>query len=188
MAVSPNDRVRKELMDGEDLLWQGQPVQGVRLRAADVFAIPFSVLWAGFAFFWEASVLGLTFSSNGPQQPVPSFFALWGIPFCLMGLYMVFGRFFFDALSRSRTHYAVTSRRILILKSGQTQSLPVANLPSVNLSEGRSGRGTIHFGQPAWWDGLGITWGRRVTPPVPVFEGITDARRVYNLILGAQGK
>ena len=86
---------------GEKLLWSGQPKQGMRLQAGDAFMIPFSLLWGGFAIFWEIAALGIGFSPHGRAATTakePNFiayiFPLWGIPFVLMGLYMIFGRFF----------------------------------------------------------------------------------------------
>jgi hypothetical protein len=132
--------IERQLNSGEKLLWSGQPRQGFRLRPSDAFAIPFSLLWCGFAIFWETSV----FNSHAPI-----FFRLWGIPFVLAGLYIAVGRFFVDARTRAQTYYGVTNERILILTglfSRQTKSLPLRTLTDVTLTERADGTGTITFG------------------------------------------
>jgi hypothetical protein len=63
--------LRSELGAGEKLLWSGQPRGGLRLQPADALLIPFSLMWGGFAVFWEVSVF---------RVRAPVFFRLWGIP------------------------------------------------------------------------------------------------------------
>jgi len=88
---TPAQRVlARELGKGEELLWTGQPKSGVYLEARDAIMVPFSLLWCGFAIFWEGSVL---------VQNAPLIFKLWGIPFVCIGLYMVVGRFFLASLA-----------------------------------------------------------------------------------------
>lgn len=41
--------------------------------------------------------------------------ALWGIPFALVGVYLIIGPFFADAYLRARARYAVTDQRALIV-------------------------------------------------------------------------
>jgi len=74
---------------------------------------------------------------------------LWGIPFVCVGLFMVFGRFYSDAHTRSRTLYGVTNERIIIVSglfSQQIKSLQLRTLTDVSLTQRRDGAGTINFG------------------------------------------
>ena len=45
--------IRPYLEAGEQILWLGKPEKLHLLSAQDVFLIPFSLLWFGFAVFWE---------------------------------------------------------------------------------------------------------------------------------------
>jgi hypothetical protein len=167
----------------ERQLWAGVPRPGIVLRPSDVFVIPFSFLWAGFTVFWELSVL---------RDGAPGFFALWGIPFVLMGIYITVGRFFVDAVRRSRTTYAVTSTRVLIETgrvgpfAGSTRSLALRTLGEVTLREGANGTGTITFGALPPFGAVfaGSSWPGATQ--IPAFESIPDARRVNDIIREAQ--
>jgi hypothetical protein len=102
---SPSAQLSPYLRSGELLLWTGRPDPAVRFTGADAYLIPFSIMWAAFAFFWESAVL----SSGGPV-----FFKLWGIPFVAIGLYIVFGRFLLKSQTKLRTAYGITKQRALI--------------------------------------------------------------------------
>ncbi len=182
MDETPEDVIREKVSQSEQLLWAGRPRQGWVLRATDAFLIPFSVLWGGMAIFWEAIVIA---------QGVPFFFALWGIPFVLIGLYLMLGRFWMDARRRAATTYGVTSERVVIvwgLLSPSVKSLNIDTLTDVTLTERSSGAGTITFGSmsflkwwfsPPGWPGFGYQ-------EVPNFELAENAREVYETIRKAQ--
>lgn len=181
MWNDPNSEIERELSSGEKLLWSGQPAQGFRLRSSDSFVIPFSLVWCGFAFFWEASVIA---------GRAPIFFKLWGVPFILVGIYFVAGRFFVDVKARTRTFYGVTNDRIIIVDgifSRQTKSLHLRTLSDISLVEWADGSGTIIFGPqypytrrfPAGWPGAS-----QYAPPA--FEMIERAKETYDLIRQAQ--
>jgi Bacterial PH domain len=180
MSVATTVSVQFTLDRGERQLWAGRPRQGLVIRAADAFMIPFSILWGGFAVFWEASVI---------RDGAPVFFMLWGVPFVLVGLYITIGRFFVDARRRARTVYAVTSDRILItsgILSTTTKTLDLRTLSEVTLQEGRGGSGTITFGRtyPFASTYAGSSWPG--VPLPPSFEMIEGARQVYDIIREAQ--
>jgi len=165
---SPEQVISKELESGERLL--------------DAFLIPFSLMWGGFAVFWKTMVL---------RSKAPGFFALWGIPFVLVGLYMIFGRFVVDAASRARMFYGVTDRRAIIvsgLMSQTVKSLSLRTMTGLTLSERADGTGTIFFGELPPWGAMysGMRWpGARQYSP-PAFDLIHDARTVYNIVRQAQ--
>lgn len=184
MTTVPDD-IRRELAPLEQVLWSGRPKQGVLLRGSDVFQIPFSLLWCGFAVFWE----------TGVARTGSAFFMLWGVPFVAIGLYMVFGRFFVEARQRARTFYAVTGQRVLIVSgvfARSVKSLELKGLSDVTLSEGRGGRGSIVFGPEsglaAMFGGGASSWPGSRAQVAPRFDLIEDARRVHDIIRGASAR
>ncbi|HUA40131.1 MAG TPA: hypothetical protein VMA32_01080, partial [Streptosporangiaceae bacterium] len=113
-------QLQQYLRPGERLLWSGRPDPTVWLTAADMFMIPFSILWGGFAIFWEIGV-----SSGGPN-----FGTIWGIPFVALGLYMIFGRFFYKKYRKKRTCYGITDQRALVaIGPGQLSDSPLRDQP-----------------------------------------------------------
>ncbi|MFN2527030.1 MAG: hypothetical protein ABR505_12345 [Actinomycetota bacterium] len=180
-----------ELMKDERILWGGQPDPDRHFSAADVFLIPFSIMWGGFALFWEAGVLGLWGDSNGEEAPF--FFVLWGIPFVFIGLYMMFGRFIYKARKKRRTFYVVTDRRVLSLVRSQRgdkiQAAFIETIPSVNKRIRTDGSGSITFGSsPSWSDWYANTglefmaWGWGGVGNTVVFYDVPDARQVAKLV------
>ncbi len=184
--MTPQDAqqaIARELESGERLLWSGVPPEGFLLRRTDALMIPFSLMWGGFAFFWEATAL---------RHKAPIFFKLWGIPFVLFGLYMIFGRFFVDAKQRSRTAYGVTDRRVILIYgvfSKGLKSLPLKSLTEISLSEKSDGTGTVIFGpgQQPWGRWQGSRWFPTDGYESPCFESIPRAKEVYFTIRQAQG-
>jgi hypothetical protein len=182
---------QSELTSGETLLWSGQPQRKVIFHSTDWVAIPFSFLWGGFAIFWEWSATG-HFGNSYHAQAAPQFLTLWGIPFIVIGQYMIWGRFFYIAWKKGRTHYAVTNKRVLVLCAGSTRKIIEAylrNLSSVSLTSRADGIGTIEFApdfvmiNPSMFNNR-----RRGGIPMDInlsrlaFIDIVDVRSVYQLI------
>lgn len=171
---APENELRRYLMPGERMLWQGKPAVGAYSLRGSWYMIPFSIMWGGFALFWEGSVIA---------GHAPLFFALWGVPFVLIGLYMIFGRILVARREARSTTYAITDHRVLILGGAFRRSLielDLMNMPSAELSEGRGGTGSITFGSttgfirvPPGWPTMGIY------KSPPGFHSISDVQGVF---------
>ena len=181
--------IKAELTRGETVLWSGRPSTSVVFHVEDAFLVPFSLMWGGFAIFWEMDVTGHWGSSSSQAGP-SVFMALWGIPFVLIGQYLIWGRFVYAAWKKKRTYYAVTNRRIIVVQEGWTRKTVAAyidTLPTV-LKERRSGKyGTLRFAhpEPMWgrggrsgWD----AWNGMVIGNLPIFMDIEDVDSVYGVV------
>lgn len=174
------DELRRTLLAGERILWEGQPNTGLILRPIDIFLIPFSLFWAGFAVFWNAMAW------TGGQNSADLTFRLFGLPFLIAGLYITFGRFLIDAAIRKSLRYAVTDRRIVVYKDGRgstLKSVDIQRLPSIDLSERSDGSGTIRFGAAmTLFNGQDFGIWQPTFSATPQFLRIPNVRFVYELI------
>jgi hypothetical protein len=175
----------RDLTQDEEFIWAGRPKQGIHLSPSDFVLIPTSLVWAGFAVFWEGSVI----SAHGPFH-FRLLLCLLGVPFVLMGAYITVGRFFVDERSRARTFYGVTNRRALIATEGWTRkltSVDLLNCTEVSLEERANGVGTIFLGRrspTAFFENA--SWPMKQTSEPPAFRRIAGVRNVFNGIRDAQ--
>ena len=168
---------------GERIVWTGQPDPRRFFARVDLFLVPFSLLWGSFALYWEASVLGWTGS-----PPAPPVMAAFGIPFVLLGLYFMVGRFIYQAWLKRRTMYALTNRRALILRDAwgpSVDAIPLTPDLPISTSVRSDGSGTIVFGPTSPFDAIygntGLSLFRR-GPYTPAFYDVPDIRAVAQII------
>lgn len=126
------------LLSGETLVWTGRPDPAKHFSASDVYLVPFSLLWGGFAVFWTIGAL---------RQGAPVPFALFGLPFVALGLYFIVGRFIYKANRKRRTVYGLTEGRALVAtSSGSLSEAPIQRTP-IDQTRSRDGRHlTVTFG------------------------------------------
>ena len=128
--------VKNILFADERIQWRGKPEKLRLLESRDAYLIPFSLLWGGFAIYWEYTVF---------TMGAPLMFKVFGIPFVLLGLYMILGRFLYKAFLLKRTSYVITDSRILRNQNGKIDILQKKYLPEMQVNIYSDGSGTIRF-------------------------------------------
>lgn len=177
--IDPRSEIIDQIQGDERLLWADKPARGIKFRTSDIFFTFFSLFWLSFSIFWT------TMAMEGSI-----FFALFGIPFILIGVYLLFGRYIADAISRKNTVYALTNKRIII-KSGiftkVYKSVFLDSLPSLSYNEKSDGSGDISFGNSIADFKKSIDsnkGGNNI--PVTKIEFIPNVRSVQNKITDAK--
>lgn len=177
MDFELQNQLRNSLDHHERLLWAGRPKQGFVLRPSDRTLIPFSLFWLGFSVFWMFMALKM-----GGRL-----FALFGVPFVIIGVYMLIGRFFTDMLRRKNTIYGITNDRIVI-KSGifskELRSVNIRSISDLTFTEKQDGSGTILLGKPdqnivAY--NTANTW--HGSKSVTDLELIPEVKKVYDILV-----
>ena len=60
---------QQDLRSGEEIRWIGQPDASRIFSLADIGIIPFSLLWGGFAVFWEIMALSIAIRQGATRGP-----------------------------------------------------------------------------------------------------------------------
>lgn len=136
---------------GEQILWKGVPGKGHLFLPSDLFMVPFSILWCGFAFFWEFGVI-----SSG----APFFFALFGLPFIGVGLYITVGRFIWKVYIRKRTAYVITNRKIIRKQGSRIDTLEKSAIMNTDIKLYDDGHGTIILNNYTYYSNRRHGYGR----------------------------
>jgi hypothetical protein len=186
-------QLESSLESSEHLLWSGAPVTGIRFTMFDWFMIPFSLVWGGFAIVWE--FFAITAFIDSLEESFDLFvliFPLFGIPFVIIGAYMMVGRFIADARQRERTFYGITDRNVIIItgKEQNIRVLPLVSLQDVMVKERRDGSGTILLESPlanlALDDNTSSSKTKRPEPPAITL--IPNVMVAYDVLLEARRK
>lgn len=140
MLHLPNAKnIFKDQLSGkEQILWASPPKQGLQFRTSDKYMIPFSLLWCATVVVWEWFTLGM--------GELGTTMAWFGVPFMLIGLYLLIGRFFMDAFVRKHIFYAISTKKLLV-KTGKwnrsTDIFPLKSIHRLTLETGKKGSGTL---------------------------------------------
>ena len=123
--------VDRELSSGETVEWVGQPIPA-RLARSAIPAVLFGIPWTAFAIFWTVMASGITTRKGSGGWSW--LFALWGVPFILIGLGMLSSPYW--ALRRAkRMAYVLTDRRAIVLSLGRRSSASVRSFEPAALTD-----------------------------------------------------
>jgi hypothetical protein len=175
--------LKPSLRPGEQLLWCGRPDPSVVFVAADIFVVPFSIVWLGVALLWELGAQSIG---------APAAFRLVGVPFLLIGVYILAGRFVARYFRKRKTIYGITGERVIVQARSVFRETPVQG-GSMSVRRRRNGRhATVVFepfgsyytvdapgmtGPPMPGTGMptmGAPSRRRVAPGSLVFADVAD--------------
>lgn len=185
MYTEMNDEfafARPYLAPGEAIFWRGRPEKGHLLSGKDVLLIPFGIFYCGFAIFWTVSALTVA--------PLP--FAMFGVPFICVGLYITIGRSIHTASVRKRTVYVITNQKILRRRGNKIDMLDAKTMPAIHVTARTDGTGTIRFGESIYYhrgrgqyNNTNMTW----VPNEHMFtlENIPDVARVQQILHSIAG-
>lgn len=160
----------------EDILWCGQPKQGVQLRDADIILIPMSIILIGFSIIIDYTLL---------HYDSGIILNVFGVLLGVAGLYMGLIRFLADAIKRGHTYYCITTKRVLVLTGRNRtmiKTLPLKNIDRMDRTDEKDGSGFIIFGNtnPLYpWLLGGFYF---VQDAVPGLEMLSDVKQVYDII------
>jgi hypothetical protein len=166
--------VDRELGAGEHAEWVAQPIPA-RLARAALPAVLFGIPWTAFAIFWTVMASGVT--SHRGRSGWSWVFALWGVPFILVGLGMLTSPCWVLWRAR-RTAYVLTDRRAIILSVGwrskvSLRSFEPSALADLRRTERADGSGDLVFTTDI------STGSRGRTNSTPVgFVGIRNVKEV----------
>lgn len=164
-------------MQQTDVRWSGRSRAGLVLRPDDAYLIPLSLIWSAGA---TAATVAMV---RGPTTGGPAF--IWWIVFCIVGAYLLVGRFVVDVVRRSGLRYELTATEAIVTtRAGATRSVALLRaVPCIGLRRGAGGSGTILFGLgPSGrsdYSALGFGYG------VVAFEAVPGAGAVFQACIDA---
>lgn len=166
------DVILQELDENEEVLWSGQPNPNVYFAKGDLFLVPFTLLWCGFAFVGTYNAL---------VRGTLSLFAIMPVFFCIIGLYITVGRFIVKKIRKMRTGYVITNKRafeIIVTRNRKTKEIYFSQMPGLNSTVNRKKRGSITFSNANFFQDFyantGMDFGMTQQSGFPAFYDVDD--------------
>ena len=149
------EKVDRELEPEERILWMDMPIPTFFTRESKKIFL-FGTVFTSFAIFWTFGAAGFTIPNlkevSNPMQLVAILFPLFGIPFILIGFYMLANPLV-AYRNAFKTVYVITDRRAITFESGWSKTIrsyPPSRLLNVYRKERRDGTGDVIISSEKW--------------------------------------
>lgn len=151
------EKVDRELQPDERILWMDIPIPTFFTPESTKIFI-FGIFFTSFAVFWTFGAAGFAIPNleevSNPFQFISILFPLFGLPFILIGLFLLLNPLFAYAKAL-KTVYLITDRRAMTFETGWSKtvrSYPPSKLLDVYRKERGDGTGDVIISSENWTD------------------------------------
>ncbi|MFM7219745.1 MAG: hypothetical protein ACKO21_05975 [Nodosilinea sp.] len=171
-------KIDNELQPGEFIRWVEQPIPRF-FTAASIGSVLFGIPWTSFAIFWMWGASGSQLPNLREGLQPQHLFALFGLPFVLIGFGMLSSPIWVWQAAR-KTVYLVTDKRAISIQGGLSttiRSYLPDQLKDVYRKERADGTGDVIIGIRRWRDSDGDQRSEEIG-----FLGVRNPREVENML------
>ncbi|OLP16020.1 hypothetical protein BST81_23465 [Leptolyngbya sp. 'hensonii'] len=171
-------KVDRELQPGEFIRWIEQPIPRF-FTLESIGAVLFGIPWTAFALFWMWGAAGFKLPNLSHGLQFQHIFALFGVPFVLIGLGMLSSPLWVWQQAKQTVYLITDNRAILLTGGGSTtiRSYTPEQLGNLFRKERSDGTGDVIFAVREWKD----SDGDRRTEDIG-FKGIRNPKNVEALL------
>ena len=171
-------KVDDELQPGEFVRWVEQPIPRF-FTPASIMTFLFAIPWTSFAIFWMWGASGFELPDLSKGLQPQYLFALFGVPFVLVGFGMLFSPLWVWEAAR-KTVYLVTDKRAISIQAGRSttiRSYLPDQLKETYRKERANGTGDVIIAIRRWNDSDGDQRTEEIG-----FMGVSNPREVENIL------
>ena len=171
-------KIENELQPGEIIRWVEQPIPHF-FTAASILSVLFGIPWTSFAIFWMGGASGFKLPDLREGLQPQHLFALFGVPFVLIGFGMLSSPIWVWQEAR-KTVYLVTDKRAISIQGGWSttiRSYLPDQLKDIYRKERADGTGDVIISIRRWKDSDGVNRQEEIG-----FLRVRNPREVENII------
>lgn len=171
--------IDNELQPGEFIKWIEQPVPRIFTVSSLLVSVFFGIPWTSFAIFWMWGALGFKLPDLRQGFQPEYMFALFGLPFVLIGFAMVSSPLWAWQAAR-KTVYLVTDKRAISFQGGWSttiRSYLPEQLKDIYREERADGTGNVIIKIRRWKDSDGDQRSEEIG-----FMGVRNVRETEKIL------